>query len=71
MADRPNLADKLVESVEEAKSVKIDLVITNNSSCQSSNATAPYVKYTLLGKKFVSVERIIREQLKPYQITRL
>ncbi|MGD0204776.1 MAG: hypothetical protein ABSC20_12860 [Candidatus Bathyarchaeia archaeon] len=66
MADRPNLADKLVESVEEAKSVKIDLVITNNTSCQPSNATAPYVKYTLLGKKFVSVERIIREQLKPY-----
>jgi hypothetical protein len=66
MADRPNLADELVESVEEAKSVKIDLVITNNTSHQSSNATGPYVKYTLLGKKFVSVDRIIREQFKPY-----
>ncbi len=66
MADQPNLADKLVESVEEAKSVKIDLVITNNTSCQPSNATAPYVKYTQLWKKFVSVEKIIREQLKPH-----
>ena len=56
MADRPNLADKLVESVEEAKSVKIDLVITNNTSCQSSNATAPYVKYTLLGKKLFQLK---------------
>lgn len=66
MADRPNLADELIKSVKEAKSVKIDLVLTNNSSFKSSSNTIPYVKYTQLGKKFDSVEKIIKKEFKSY-----
>jgi len=67
MADRPNLVEELVYSVEEAKLTKIDFVVTNNTNAPSCATVRPYVKYTMpQTPKYQAVARIIKEQFKPY-----
>jgi len=66
MADRPNLARELVQSVEEAKLTRIDLVVTNNTEALSCEAISPYIKYNMpKTRKYQAVARIIEDQFKP------
>lgn len=66
MADRPNLVNLLVESVEETKLTKIDFVISNNTSAPPCNAARPYVKYSMpRTPKYHAISKIIKEQFKP------
>lgn len=67
MADRPNLIEGLVKSVEEAESTKIDFVVTNNTTVSSCPVVKPYVKYVMPRiPKYHAVRRIIRDQFKPH-----
>lgn len=67
MADRPNLIEGLVKSVEETKSTKIDFVVTNNTTVPSCPIVKPYVKYVMpRTAKYHAVRRIIKDQFKPY-----
>jgi len=67
MADRPNLIKEIVQSVEEAKTTRIDFIVTNNTAASPCERVKPYLKYNMVGEtKYRSVDKIVKEQLKPY-----
>lgn len=66
MADRPNLIEALVSSVEEAQCTEIDFVVSNNSTGTPCESVKPYVRYTMpKTPKYVAVARILKDQFKP------
>ncbi|TRZ81151.1 glycosyltransferase family 2 protein [bacterium] len=67
MANRPNLIEGIVKSVEEAKSTIVDFVVTNNTTVPSCPAVEPYVKYVMPRMaKGTAVKKIIEEQFRPH-----